>query len=120
MTRIMRAGVAGVAFASVFTAAATAKGIDTKLEQAVRIKAAETLIDPYSAVFTFQVVKELADGNAGKLCGSVNAKNHFGAYTGQRFFYAGYLKTQTGYVIIAFSIVNMPFNDVMAQGDICS
>lgn len=56
--------------------------VDPALHQAARTKAAEALVDPYSAVFTFDVVKEFEGGIGGKICGSVNAKNRFGACTG--------------------------------------
>ncbi|MBO9422341.1 hypothetical protein J7481_22715 [Labrenzia sp. R4_2] len=109
------------------TAAATlaissshATGVDPALEQAVRTKAAETLVDPYSAVFTFDVVNEFEGGMAGKICGSVNAKNRYGAYTGQRFFYAGYVKTGGKYLVIAFTTIAMRFDPSMANGSICS
>jgi hypothetical protein len=109
------------------TAAATlaissshATGVDPALEQAVRTKAAETLVDPYSAVFTFDVVNEFEGGMAGKICGSVNAKNRYGAYTGQRFFYAGYVKTGEKYLVIAFTTIAMRFDPAMANGSICS
>ncbi|WP_395172692.1 hypothetical protein [Roseibium alexandrii] len=105
------------------TAAATlaistpyAAEVDPALEQAVRTKAAETLVDPYSAVFTFDVVNEFEGGMAGKICGSVNAKNRYGAYTGQRFFYAGYVKTGGKYLVIASTTIVMRFDPAMAEG----
>ncbi|WP_422021885.1 hypothetical protein [Roseibium sp.] len=94
--------------------------VDPALEQAVRTKVAETLVDPYSAVFTFDVVNEFEGGMAGKICGSVNAKNRFGAYTGQRFFYAGYVKTGNRCLVIAFTTIAMRFDPAMAEGSICS
>jgi hypothetical protein len=93
---------------------------DADDDSCCRTKAAETLVDPYSAVFTFDVVNEFEGGMAGKICGSVNAKNRYGAYTGQRFFYAGYVKTDNRYLVIAFTTIAMRFDPSMANGSICS
>ncbi|OJJ10735.1 hypothetical protein BKI51_12470 [Alphaproteobacteria bacterium AO1-B] len=86
----------------------------------MRTKAAETLFDPYSAVFSFDVVNEFEGGMAGKICGSVNAKNRYRAYTGQRFFHAGYVKTGGKYLVITFTMIAMHFDPSMANGSICS
>ncbi|WP_306147350.1 MULTISPECIES: hypothetical protein [unclassified Roseibium] len=94
--------------------------VDPALEQAARTKAAETLVDPYSAVFTFDVVNEFEGGMAGKICGWVITKNRCGAYTGLRFFYAGYVQTGGKYLVIAFAAVEMRFDPSMANGSICS
>jgi len=94
--------------------------VDPALEQAVRKKAAETLVNQYSAVFTFDVVNEFEGGMAGKICGSVNAKNRYGAYTGQCFFYAGYVKTGGNYLMIAFTTIAMRFDPSVANWSICS
>ncbi|MBO9420801.1 hypothetical protein J7481_14950 [Labrenzia sp. R4_2] len=71
------------------------------------------LVDLYSAVFTFDVVNEFEGGMAGKICGSVNAKNRYGAYTGQRFFYSGYVKTGGKYLVIAIGPIAMRFDPAM-------
>lgn len=84
------------------------------------MKAAETLVDPYSAVFTFNVVTEFEGGMAGKTCGTVNAKNGFGAYAGRQFFFAGYVKTGDRYLVIAFTTIAMRFDPAMANGSICA
>ncbi|WP_420340111.1 hypothetical protein [Roseibium sp.] len=94
--------------------------VDPALEQAVGTKTAETLVDPYSAVFTFDVVNEFEGGMAGKICGSVNAQNRFGAYTGQRFFYAGYVKADNRYLVIAFTMIAIRFERSLANRSICS
>ncbi len=120
MTNMMRAGVAGIALASLLTSAATAKEIDPKLEQAIRNSATYVLNDPYSAVFTFDVVTEMGGGQAGKICGTVNAKNGFGAYTGKQFFFAGYVKLPEGYTVIAFEVPGYSLEQAVAFGSICS
>jgi hypothetical protein len=53
---------------------------------------------------------------AGKICGSVNAKNRFGAYTGQQFFYASYVKTGGRYRVVAFTTIAMRFDPSMRLG----
>ena len=62
MMKLMGVGAAGIAVASLLIAAATAKEIDPKLEQAIRNSATYVLNDPYSAVFTFDVVTEMGGG----------------------------------------------------------
>jgi hypothetical protein len=94
--------------------------IDAALERAVREKAAEVLIDPYSAVFTYDIVSEFEGGMAGKICGTVNAKNGFGAFTGKRFFFAGYVKVDGAYMIIAFDPLDISIGQAIAHGGICS
>lgn len=56
----------------------------------VRNRAAYVLNDPCSVVFTFDIIRKMSDGKVGKICGTENAKNGFGAYTGKQFFFAGY------------------------------
>lgn len=65
----IRTLVLALAAATIVLSSPHAAEIDPALEQAVRKKAAETLVDPYSAVFTFDVVNEFEGGMAGKICG---------------------------------------------------
>lgn len=59
--------IAGMAIAtSVAAASVSASEIDPALEQAIRNSASYVLHDPYSAVFTFDVVTEMGGGQAGK------------------------------------------------------
>lgn len=120
MKRMLESGLAGAMLIVASSGLVVAEEIDPALAQAIRAKAAETLLDPYSAVFTYDVIKLLEEGAAGKICGSVNAKNGFGAYTGARFFYAGYMRTVKGYEVIAFSMIRLPFQQVMDEHDFCS
>ncbi len=56
--------------ALVLSAEAGAEDIDPKIEKAIRVKAAEVLNDPFSAVFTFDVVRISKEGASGKICGA--------------------------------------------------
>ncbi|MEM9635593.1 MAG: hypothetical protein AAGA50_29995 [Pseudomonadota bacterium] len=120
MKKLMGVGVVGIALASLFGTAAMAKDIDPELEQAVRNSATYVLNAPYSAVFTFDVVTEMDEGLGGKICGTVNAKNGFGAYTGKQFFFAGYVKLPEGYTVIAFEVPGYSLEQALAYGSICS
>ncbi|ASP34087.1 hypothetical protein CHH27_13230 [Labrenzia sp. VG12] len=107
-------------FAAVLTVGtASAAEIDSRLEGAIRASAANVLTDPYTAVFTFDIVTELSEGLGGKICGTVNAKNAFGAYTGKQFFFAGYAKLNEDYVIIAFDVPGYSLEKAVASGKIC-
>lgn len=46
----------------------------------------KTLKDPYSAVFEGMYMGKAANGNP-VVCGTLNAKNAYGAYTGRKRFY---------------------------------
>lgn len=115
----MKLFLAGLFALTLQTFAAFGSEVAPELEQAVRLKAAEVLHDPYSAVFTFDVITEMGDGIAGKICGTVNAKNGFGAFTGQQFFYAGYIKLGEDYTVIAFSVPGYSLQQALAYGTIC-
>lgn len=65
-------------------------------ETLVKSNFSETLFDPYSAVFNFKIMprrgyagNRIAGAQIGWItCGTVNAKNRFGAYVGARPFLA--------------------------------
>jgi hypothetical protein len=120
MMKLIGAGVFGMALVGWLTTAAYAQEISRELEQVIRNSAAHVLNDPYSAVFTFDVVTEMGGGQAGKICGTVNAKNGFGAYTGKQFFFAGYVKLPEGYTVIAFEVPGYSLEQALAYGSICS
>ncbi|WP_306147387.1 MULTISPECIES: hypothetical protein [unclassified Roseibium] len=57
---------------------------------------------------------------AGKNLRLGNAKNRFGAYTGQYFYYADYAKTRYRHLVIAFAAVAVRFDPAMANESFCS
>ena len=95
-----------------------AADIDPKLEAAIREKAAEVLFDAESARFTFDIVREVNE-LGGKVCGTVNAKNRLGAYTGRKFFLAGYMKLGDDYLILAFSPSDYSLEAALTESSIC-
>jgi peptidoglycan hydrolase-like protein with peptidoglycan-binding domain len=61
------------------------------MQEAARTSVKEDLLDPYSAMFEFARAYHFtdADGSDRKaICGTVNAKNQYGAYVGRRYFVA--------------------------------
>lgn len=74
---------------------AFAAGIDAKLKKAVEQSVGELLNDPYSAKYTHDRVS-MRSQTVGTVCGTVNAKNAFGAYVGKRPFTAIFIRTTTG------------------------
>ncbi len=60
----------------------------TSQERAVILEGLKgSLKDPYSAVISAVSAKKNAAGTIFKVCGMINAKNSYGAYTGNRPFY---------------------------------
>lgn len=51
---------------------------------------ANYLADPYSAKYTFDIWFGPTKTNYYVACGTVNAKNKFGAYTGRRLWYSSF------------------------------
>lgn len=119
MKNAIRTAALSLLLASSTASNATADQIDPALEQAIRDKAASVLNDPYSAVFTFDIVRVMGDNEAGKICGTVNAKNGFGAYTGKQFFFAGYLHQGGVYEVFAFNVPGYSLELAIANGRIC-
>lgn len=119
MKQMMRIGALGLLGASLASGCAWAEQVDPALEQAIRNRAAFVLNDPYSAVFTYGIVREMNDGAVGKICGTVNAKNGFGAYTGKQFFFAGYVRQGDAYQIFAFNVPGYSLELAIANGKIC-
>ncbi|SPZ24088.1 Uncharacterised protein [Providencia rettgeri] len=65
------------------------KVTDSKIISAAEKAVASSLYDPYSAKFSDVVVKKSADAKLSdfyKVCGQVNSKNPYGAYTGNKPF----------------------------------
>jgi hypothetical protein len=120
MTKIITKFLLTIAAPCLTSTNIQAAELNPALERAVREKAAEVLIDPYSAVFTYDIVNEFEGGMAGKICGTVNAKNGFGAFTGRRFFFAGYVKVDGAYMIVAFDPLDISIGQAIAHGGICS
>jgi hypothetical protein len=72
-------------------------------------------------VFTFDVVNEFEGGMAGKICGSVNAKNRFAALTRDKVLLCKLCEDgREVYLVIAFTTIAMRFDPSMANGSICS
>lgn len=60
----------------------------TSSEREIVLQALKSnLKDPYSAVISNVTARKSANGEVFKVCGMVNAKNSYGAYTGSRPFY---------------------------------
>ncbi|WP_346891519.1 hypothetical protein [uncultured Roseibium sp.] len=119
MNKAMRIGALGLLVAGLGGGLARAEQVDPALEQAIRNRAAYVLNDPYSAVFTFDIVEKMNDGAVGKICGTVNAKNGFGAYAGKQFFFAGYVHQGDAYQIFAFEVPGYSLEQAVAHGGIC-
>ncbi len=70
-----------------------------------------TLKDPYSAVISSVSAKKNAGGTVIEVCGLINAKNSFGAYVGNRPFFA--FATRTAGVLTVspgiLTIANEPY-----------
>ncbi|OIQ93746.1 hypothetical protein GALL_243380 [mine drainage metagenome] len=69
--------------------------VDAKLKKAIEEAMGEKLSDPYSAKYTYDRVRK-EDARTGVVCGTVNAKNRFGAYVGKTVFVAIYAKATDG------------------------
>jgi len=104
--------------AAIQSSACFAADIDPKLEAAIRAKGAEVLADPYSAVYTFDIVRPYGSVG-GKICGTVNAKNGFGAYVGPRFMLVGYMKQGDAYTVLMMNVADFTLADALTRPKIC-
>ena len=76
------------------------------------------LADPYSAVYSFNIVRPYGSVG-GKICGTVNAKNGFGAYVGPRFMLVGYMKQGDAYTVLMMNVADFTLADALTRPKIC-
>lgn len=62
--------------------------LDEKMKEEVKSALSKSLKDPYSAVYEFSKARKSNNGRLVIVCGSINAKNSYGAYIGVSKFTA--------------------------------
>lgn len=72
--------------ATAFLLSATIASASEELVQEAKQKVSSNFKDPYSAVFEGVYMGNAANGDP-VVCGTVNAKNSYGAFVGRRRFY---------------------------------
>lgn len=70
-----------------------AANVPDKLQKAIKEKLGASLKDPYSAQYTFDNI-----GN-GVVCGTINAKNSYGAFVGRKPFTAMFSKDTNSFKV---------------------
>lgn len=81
-----------IMFFSLIAASADAASPPKSVQSQIEAYLANYLADPYSARYTFDVWFGPTKTNYYVACGTVNAKNQFGAYTGKRLWHANFHK----------------------------
>jgi hypothetical protein len=72
------------------------------------------LKDPYSAVISDVAAKKSSNGAIFKVCGMINAKNSYGAYTGSRPFYVFGAK-EGGRLVVSPALVTIGNSEIEAE-----
>lgn len=83
------------------TEASTPYALSDATQRVIRTSVASELKDPYSARFGYMAGAR--QGAIVVVCGTVNAKNSYGGYTGPRWFYGAYVPSTNKFAMIALA-----------------
>jgi hypothetical protein len=96
---------------------AQAAPVPEDVKRAVKKAFIDKLADPYSAQYTFDIyAPKFRHGEVelGTVCGTVNAKNQFGAYIGRRAFTASVSRDSRS-IIVSAKLHNQSLPDLLSS-----
>jgi hypothetical protein len=84
----MKALLLSLSVVSAIATSSFAGQFPKKMKEMIKEQMEWKLADPYSAKYTFDIYGGPTPTGAYLACGTVNAKNQFGAYTGRQMYFA--------------------------------